>query len=99
MELVEAFLSVVLLGLAGTMATLAFLAQRSYRDLRFLSVGLALIVLAVVGAGSLFSVLFPTVEPSLDVGLVPLVFLVLMAVLLNLPLVIRFPTSRPPDHG
>lgn len=99
MEWFEAVLSVVLLVLAGTMAIVAFLARRDYRDPRFLSVGAGLILLVVVGATSLFSILYPMVEPSFDVGLVPLVLLVLMAVLLNLPFLLRFSSSRPPDHG
>ncbi len=97
MELVETLLSAVLLGLAATMATIAFLAQRSYRDARFLSVGLALVLLAVVGGSALFAALCPTAEPNLDVGLVPLLLLVLMVVLLILPLLLRFPASRAPD--
>ena len=99
LDFAEAVLSVVLLGLAGTMAVAALLAQRSYRDLRFLSVGIALVVLAVVGAVSLFSALFPDVEPAFDVGILPLVLLVVMVFLLNLPLLHRFPSTRPPNHG
>ncbi len=89
----------VLLGLAGTMAAAALLAERNYRDLRFLSVGVALLVLAIVGAVSLFSALFPDIEPAFDVGILPLVLLVVMVFLLNLPLLHRFPASRPPNHG
>ncbi len=92
-------LSVLLLVLAGTMATLAFLARRDYRDLRFLSVGLGLIVLGVVGATSLFAAWYPDAEPVLDIGVVPLALLVVMVFLLNLPLLVRFPSSRPPEHG
>ncbi len=99
LELVEAVLSVILLGLSGTMAAAALLARRNYRDLRFLSVGIALLILAVVGATSLFATLYPDVEPALDVGILPLIFLVVMVVLLNLPLLHRFPASRPPNHG
>ncbi len=99
LDYAEAVLSVVLLGLAGTMAAAALLAERNYRDLRFLSVGVALLVLAVVGAISLFSALFPDIEPAFDVGILPLVLLVAMVFLLNLPLFHRFPSPRPPNHG
>ncbi len=99
MELVETLLSVVLLVLAGTMAAMALLARRDYRDLRFLAIGLGLLLLAVVGATSLFAAIFPDQEPSLDIGLVPLALLVLTVFLLNLPLFVRFPSSRPPEHG
>ena len=99
LDFAEAVLSVVLLGLAGTMAGAALLAQRSYRDLRFLSVGIALVVLAIVGGISLFSALFPNVEPAFDVGILPLILLVVMVVLLDLPLLRRFPASRPPNPG
>ena len=99
MELIEAALSVVLLGLAGIMAAAALLAERNYRDLRFLPIGIALVVLAFVGAMSLFAALFPDVEPAFDVGIVPLILLVVMVVLLNLPLLRRFPPSRRSNHG
>jgi peptidoglycan/LPS O-acetylase OafA/YrhL len=99
LEVVEAILSLVLLALAGTMAAAALLAQRNYRDLRFLSIGVALLILAVVGATSLFAALFPDVEPAFDVGILPLVLLVLMVILLNLPLLHRFRASRPSNHG
>ena len=99
MEWFEAVLSGALLILAGTMSAIAFLAQRNFRDPRFLSVGVALLLLLVVGATSLYSNLDPNAEPSFDVGLVPLVLLVLTAVLLNLPILLRLPRSRTPAHG
>lgn len=99
LEPVETILSAVLLGLAAVMAVIAFLAQRSYGDTRFLSVGIALVFLAIVGASSLFAAIFPDVEPNLDVGLVPLLLLVLMVVLMVLPVLLRFPASRTADDG
>ena len=98
-ELVEALLSLVLLGLAASMATLAFLARRDFGDLRFLTVGLGMILLAVVGATSLYAGIFPDSEPSFDIGNVPLGLLVVMVVLLNVPLFVRFPSARPTEHG
>lgn len=97
MELVETVLSTVLLVLAATMAVVAFLAQRSYGDLRFVSVGIALVFLTVVGAGSLFAALYPDREPNLDVGVVPLGMLVGMVILLVAPLFLRFPSTRGRD--
>ncbi len=98
-ELVESLLSLVLVVLAGALASLAFMARRDFWDLRFLTVGLGLIVLVIVGATSLYAGIFPDREPSFDIGIVPLGLLVVMVVLLNLPLFVRFPSARPPEHG
>lgn len=98
-EGIEAVLSVLLLVLAGTMAVVAFLAQRDYRDARFLSVGVALILLVIVGITSLISIFDPNAEPAFDIGLVPLVLLVAVAILLNLPFLLRFPRVRARGHG
>ncbi len=98
MELDEVVLSVILLVLAGSMATVSFAARREYLDPRFVAVGLGLVLLSVVGATSLFSALFPDAEPAVDIGIVPLALLVLVAVMLNLPVFLRFPQSRRRDH-
>lgn len=83
MELIDAFLSVLLVGLSVLLAVVSLLAHRYYPDRRFLFVGLALLALAVVGVLSLLSTLFSLLGNLFAVGEVPLAILVVTALLLN----------------
>lgn len=83
MELVDAFLSVLLVGLSVLLATVGFLANRYFPDRRFLLVGVGLLALGAVGVLSLLSTLFSQVGTLFAVGEVPLAILVATVLLLN----------------
>ena len=87
--LLVAFLSVVLVGLAGTLAVLAALVYRRYRDLRFLFVGLGLASLSATGALSLVAVFAPGLAALFQVGVFPLTALVLTVLWLHVSLLRR----------
>ncbi|MHB8352442.1 MAG: hypothetical protein ACYDFT_07150 [Thermoplasmata archaeon] len=89
MELIEAFLSVLLTGLSLLLATVALLAHRYFPDRRFLMVGVGLLGLGSVGLLSLVSIFFTTAGSTLDVGEVPLAVLVGVVLLLNASLMRR----------
>ena len=88
-ELIEAFLSVVLAGLSVLLASVALLANRYFPDRRFLFVGIGLLGMGAVGVLSLISLFSPTLGDSFDVGEVPLAILVGAILLLNASLLRR----------
>lgn len=85
-ELLEAFLSIVLVGLAWILAAVSLLANRRYHDSRFLLVSLGLVCIGAAGVMSLVSILWLPAADTLDIGPGPLIALVLATVLLNAPL-------------
>ncbi len=89
MELVEAFLSVILAGLSALLASVALLAHRYFPDRRFLLVGIGLLGMGAVGVMSLVSVFVPTFENDFEVGEAPLAILVVVVLLLNSSLMRR----------
>ncbi len=89
MELIEAFLSVVLAGLSVLLASVALLAHRYLPDRRFLLVGIGLLGMGAVGVVSLVSVFFPASGNDFDVGEIPLAVLVGVVLLLNASLMRR----------
>lgn len=89
MELIEAFLSVLLTGLSALLAIVALLAHRYFPDRRFVLVGIGLLGMASIGVLSLFSIFFTTTGNMLDVGEVPLAVLVGVVLLLNASLLRR----------
>ncbi len=95
-ELQEAFLSVVLVGLAGILAIISLLANNRYHDRRFLIVSFGMLCLGAAGVMSLLSIFWPPVADTLDIGPGPLIALVLASILLNAPL---FHRQAPPDVG
>ncbi len=99
MELIEAFLSVILVGLSLLLATVALLAHRHFPDRRFALVGTGLLGLSAVGLLSLISVFYPPSGSIFDVGVTPLAILVVVAVLLNASLMRRRPTDVREPRG
>lgn len=99
MELIEAFLSVLLAGLSALLAVVAFLAYRYFPDQRFILVGIGLLGLGSVGVLSMVSVFYPPAGTAFDVGEVPLAVLVGVVLLLNGSLMRRKATEDRSSGG
>ncbi len=89
MELIEAFLSVLLTGLSVLLAIVALLANRYFPDWRFVLGGIGLLGLGAVGVLSLISIFVLPGGNTFDVGEVPLAILVGVVLLLNASLMRR----------
>lgn len=80
-------LSVLLLGLSGTLGAIAELAARRYGDHRLYLVGGAFFLLALVGVLALLNAISPLYGGAFQVDAVPLLLLVVAAGLLYLSMV------------
>jgi hypothetical protein len=94
-ELLEAFLSVLLTGLSTPLAIVALLAHRYLSDRRFVLVGIGPLGLASVGVRSFPSISRATAGNTMDDGGVPLAVLVGVILLLNASPMLGIVVSNP----
>ncbi|MCL4324030.1 MAG: hypothetical protein M1144_00980 [Candidatus Thermoplasmatota archaeon] len=99
MDTIGLFLSVLLAGLSAVLAGLGLMVAARYEDRRILFISIAFLILAVVGALSVFSDLSPLYGGSFAVEPVPLLLLVLAVGLLYVSLIQSRPQSPGKPHG
>jgi hypothetical protein len=98
-DLLSVFLAVLLAGLAGTLALIAFLAGRRYGEARLFFVAASFALLSIVGMVALVGAISPRYGGGLQVDALPLLLLVASSGLLYLAVVRGRTHASVPQHG